>query len=115
MSRFLRHPVSAGARLRPGRSSAGLTALRGLHLDTACAPALTWQLAGNGTITRSARSECPRFQGNRAVPTDRSTPANTLAVTQHAVMRWCVLGYRGLDRGKRLAGAIRGGLVSHAW
>ena len=44
MSPLLRYPVSAGARLRPGRSSSGLTALRGLHLDTACAPALTWQL-----------------------------------------------------------------------
>ena len=40
--------------------------LRGLHLDTACAPALTWQLTRSGTKARSAQSECPRFQGNRA-------------------------------------------------
>ena len=44
MSPLLRRPVSAGARPCPGRSSSGLTALRGLHLDTACAPAFTWQL-----------------------------------------------------------------------
>ena len=44
MPPLLRYPVSAGARPCPGRSSPGLTAPRGLHLDTACAPALTWQL-----------------------------------------------------------------------
>ena len=44
MSPLPRRPVSAGARPCPGRSSSGLTALRGLHLDTACAPAFTWQL-----------------------------------------------------------------------
>ena len=38
--RFSRPQVSAGARRSPGRSSSGLTALRGLHLDSACAPAL---------------------------------------------------------------------------
>jgi hypothetical protein len=35
-------PVSASARRDPGRSSPGLTALRGLHLDSACAPAFPW-------------------------------------------------------------------------
>ena len=47
MSPLLRRPVSAGARPCPGRSSSGVpdgTLLRGLHLDTACAPAFTWQL-----------------------------------------------------------------------
>jgi hypothetical protein len=44
MPLLLHYPVSAGARPCPGRSSSGLTALRGLHLDTACAPAFTWQL-----------------------------------------------------------------------
>jgi hypothetical protein len=44
MPPLLRRPVSAGARPCPGRSSPGLTAQRGLHLDTACALALTWQL-----------------------------------------------------------------------
>jgi hypothetical protein len=61
MSPLLRRPVSAGARPCPGRSSSEVpdgTFLRGLHLDTACAPAFTWQL------TRS-RDQCPRFQGNR--------------------------------------------------
>ena len=63
-----RSRVSAGARLRPGRSSAGgcqaAACLRGLHLDTACAPAVTWQLSGSGTKSRSAHSKCQRFQGN---------------------------------------------------
>jgi hypothetical protein len=40
---------SAGARLRQGRSSAGLTALRGLHPDGACAPAVTWELTRSRT------------------------------------------------------------------
>jgi len=38
---LLRHPGSAGARPCPGRSSSGLTALRRLHLDSACAPAVS--------------------------------------------------------------------------
>ena len=38
--RFSRPQECAGARRNPGRSSSGLTALRGLHLDNACAPAL---------------------------------------------------------------------------
>jgi hypothetical protein len=38
-SRSLRHPSCAGARCRPGRTSSGLAALRGLHLDTPSAPA----------------------------------------------------------------------------
>src|SRR5207247_8116070 len=45
---FLRHPGSAGARPRPGPTSSALTGLRGLHLDTACAPAATWQLPEAG-------------------------------------------------------------------
>ena len=61
---LLHCPVSAGARLRPGRSSSALTGLRGLHLDTACAPAVTWQLSEAGLKAISAQLTCPRFQGN---------------------------------------------------
>src|SRR5207248_145729 len=35
--------------------------LRGLHLDTTCAPAVTWQLSGSGAQARSAHSKCQRF------------------------------------------------------
>ena len=64
---LLRRPVSAGARPCPGRSSSGLTALRGLHLDTACAPAFTWQLTRSrdnqdqpiGVSTLSGEPHCP--------------------------------------------------------
>jgi hypothetical protein len=55
-------PPSIG-RCSAGCSSAGLTALRALHLNTTRAPALTWQLAGSAAKTRSARPECARFQG----------------------------------------------------
>src|ERR1039458_4542985 len=61
---LLHCPVSAGARLRPGRPSSALTGLRGLHLDTACAPAVTWQLSEAGLKAISAQLTCPRFQGN---------------------------------------------------
>jgi hypothetical protein len=61
---LLCHPVSAGARWRPGRSSSALAGLRGLHLATACAPAVTWQLSEAGPKARSAQLMCPRFQGN---------------------------------------------------
>ncbi len=47
MPPLLRRPVSAGARLRPGRSFSEVphgTLLRGLYLEAACAPAFTWQL-----------------------------------------------------------------------
>jgi hypothetical protein len=40
LARLRRPQQCAGARPGPGRSSSGLTALRGLHLDSACAPAL---------------------------------------------------------------------------
>ena len=36
----------------------------GLHLDTPCAPAVTWQLQEAGPKARSANRMCPRFQGN---------------------------------------------------
>jgi hypothetical protein len=49
MTPFPRGLRSAGARLRQGRSSAGLTALRRLHLDGACAPAVTWELTRSRT------------------------------------------------------------------
>src|SRR5215472_157773 len=61
-----RHPACASARPCPGRSSQGLAALRGLHLDRTCALAVTWQLTKQDTRARSAQSECPRFQGNPA-------------------------------------------------
>ena len=64
MPRFPHRPGSAGARPRQGRSSSGLTALRGLHLDSACAPAVTWQLAEAGQGKIKPISECPRFEGN---------------------------------------------------
>jgi hypothetical protein len=57
-------PGSAGARPSQGRSSSGHPALRGLHLDSACAPAVTWQLAGSGKEQDQLNSKCPRFQGN---------------------------------------------------
>jgi hypothetical protein len=59
------HPVSAGARPGPGRPSSGPTALRGLHLDRTCAPAITWQLTGSGD-----RQDQP----NQSVHTFRGTP-----------------------------------------
>lgn len=40
------------------------TCLRGLHLDTTCAPPVTWQLRRSGTKARSVNRKCPRFQGN---------------------------------------------------
>ena len=66
MSPLLRHLVSAGARRCQGRSSSGLTALRGLHLDSACAPAVIWQLR---------RSEDRQDQPNQSVHAFRGTPA----------------------------------------
>ena len=42
----------------------GLTALRGLHLDRTCAPAVTWQLTKRAPEQDQLKSECPRFQGN---------------------------------------------------
>ena len=65
MSPLLRHLVSAGARRCQGRSSSGLTALRGLHLDSACAPAVIWQLR---------RSEDRQDQPNQSVHAFRGTP-----------------------------------------
>ena len=35
-------------------------------MDSACAPAVTWQLTKRDRRARSAQSECPRFQGNPA-------------------------------------------------
>ena len=49
MTPLPRRPVPAGARPSPGRCPPGLTALPGLHLDSARAPAITWQLTGSGT------------------------------------------------------------------
>ena len=51
MPPLLRRPASAGARPSPGRSSSGGACRHyppaGLHLDSACAPAVTWQLPGS--------------------------------------------------------------------
>jgi len=44
----------------------GLAALRGLHLDRTCAPAVTWQLTKRAHEQDHLKSECPRFQGNPA-------------------------------------------------
>ena len=63
MTRFRSHPGCTGARPCPGRSSSGLTALRGLHLDSACAPAVTWQLAGSGTTKISSIQSVHAFRG----------------------------------------------------
>src|SRR5215472_13277236 len=62
MPRFPRHPGSAGARRGQGRSSSGLAALRGLHLDSACAPAVTWQLSEAGQ-TRSVQIRVSTLRG----------------------------------------------------
>ena len=58
-------PTISRCSVRPGRSSSGLTALRGLHLDTTCAPALTWQLSEAGP---------KQDQPNRCVHAFRGTP-----------------------------------------
>ena len=57
----------------------GLTALRGLHLDRTCAPAVTWQLAEAGHEQDHLKSECPRFQGN-PVPAERNQSAPICAL-----------------------------------
>jgi hypothetical protein len=38
----------ARARRSPGRSSSALAALRGVHLDIACAPAVSWARENRG-------------------------------------------------------------------
>ena len=63
MTPLPRRPVPAGARPSPGRCPPGLTALPGLHLDSARAPAITWQLTGSGT-GKISPTKCPHFQGN---------------------------------------------------
>jgi hypothetical protein len=65
MPTLLRRSVSASARACPGRSSSGLAALRGLHLDRPCAPAVIWQL-------EEARTQ--QDQLNQSVHTSRGTP-----------------------------------------
>jgi hypothetical protein len=70
MSPLPRHPGCAGARPRPGRSSPASDALRGLHLDTTCAPAVTWQL------TKRTRS---KISSNQSVHAFRGTPEATPA------------------------------------
>jgi len=65
MSPLLRHQGCAGARPSPGRSSLGLTALRGLHLDRTCAPAVTWQLTEAGQT---------KISSNQSVHASRGTP-----------------------------------------
>jgi hypothetical protein len=70
-------PGSAGARPGQGRSSSGLTALRGLHLDKACAPAVIWQL----TEARKTRSN-----QIRSVHASRGTPKDTAAAVNVAVV-----------------------------
>lgn len=49
MPLVLRRTLSAGARPRQGRTSSGLPALRGLHLDRACAPAFHGSYGEPGT------------------------------------------------------------------
>ncbi len=63
MPRLLRSPASAGAQPGPGRSSAGLTALRGLHLDSASAPAITWQLEEAGQKQDQPNQSVHAFRG----------------------------------------------------
>ena len=60
----------------------GLTALRGLHLDSACAPAVTWQLSEAGPKARSLQSMCPRFQGNRGTTRRSALAAERLALVR---------------------------------
>jgi hypothetical protein len=71
MTRFSRPQGCAGAPPCPGRSFSGLTALArpppGQRLRSG---ALIGQ-GRTGTETRSAQSECPRFQGNPARPARR--------------------------------------------
>ena len=64
-------PGSAGARACQGRSSSGLTALRGLHLDSSCAPAVTWQLTGSG---QSKVSSIQSAHASRGSPPARADP-----------------------------------------
>jgi hypothetical protein len=52
-----------------GRSSSGHPALRGLHLDSACAPAVIWHLTGSGT-SRSAQFRS--VHASRGSPVTRS-------------------------------------------
>jgi hypothetical protein len=59
-------PRISRARPRQGRSSSGLTTLQGLDLDSACAPAVTWQLE-EADSQDQLQSQCPRFQGNRVL------------------------------------------------
>ena len=54
MPRFSAAEYAAGARPCQGRSS----------LDRACAPAVIWQLSTKRGQARSAKSKCPRFEGN---------------------------------------------------
>ena len=62
----------------------GLAALRGLHLDRTCAPAVTWQLTKRTHEQDHLKSECPRFQGN---------PVSTIKdpATSNIARGWCRL------------------------
>ena len=57
-------PVPGSIQVVPPQPAPTAPGLRGLHLDTACAPAVTWQLSEAGPKARSAHTMCPRFQGN---------------------------------------------------
>ena len=69
-----------GARPDPGHSSAGLTALLGLHLDSACAPAFHGSYRERDQTKIKLKSECPRFQGN---PVPHCRPGKRTSFTRH--------------------------------
>jgi hypothetical protein len=71
MPTLVRRSVSAGARSCPGRSSQDLAALRGLHLDRPCAPAVIWQLEEAG---HSKINSIQSIHTSRGTPPDTWTP-----------------------------------------
>jgi hypothetical protein len=56
-------PVLGAVKVVPPRQVADGTALRGLHLDIACAPAVIWQLTRSGTAKISP-IKVSMFSGN---------------------------------------------------
>jgi len=67
--------VELDARPCPGRSSSGLTPLRGLSLDNACAPAVSWNVGRRRPPTRSPNTSLHSFRGPRVSLSRRRSSA----------------------------------------